>query len=298
MKILLTGYSGFTGRHFQRQHSCAPLADRAGKLIDLLDRDLVNSTIADIQPEAVVHLAAQTFVPDSFADPHGTMDVNVTGTLNLLMALEACGFKGRLLFVSSAEVYGLVPPEALPLKETCQFRPRSPYAASKVAAEALVFQYSQTSQFEAIIARPFNQLGSGQQESFAISNFAKQAIQINLGRQPPKLKVGDIDVTRDFTDIRDTVRAYLLLLEHGQNGEAYNVCSGQERAIRSMLEKILAASKVEAEIVKDTARLRPSEQRRVAGDFEKLHSACGWRPEIEIDQTITDILEDWRERLA
>ena len=275
-----------------------PLADDKGGIIDLLDRDLLSKSLAKIQADAVVHLAAQTFVPDSFADPHATFAVNVTGTLNLLTALAACGFSGRLLYVSSAEVYGLVPPDKLPVRETQALQPRNPYAASKVAAEALVFQHSQTSTFETVIARPFNQLGSGQRDSFAISNFAKQVMQIKRGQRPPKLEVGDIDVTRDFTDIRDTVRAYLLLLEHGLNGEVYNVCSGEERTLRSMLEHMVEASGVEAEIVQDPGRLRPSEQRRVAGSYDKLHAACNWQPEISIDQTIADILTDWEERLV
>lgn len=298
MKILLTGYSGFTGQHFLRLAPCAPLATSEGEPIDLLDRAQLAKRVEELQPEAVVHLAAQTFVPDSFADPHATFEVNVTGTLNLLSALAASGFKGRLLYVSSAEVYGLVPPEDLPLREAHALRPRNPYAASKVAAEALVFQHSQTSTFETVIARPFNQLGSGQRDSFAIPNFAKQIIQIKRGGRPPKIEVGDIDVTRDFSDIRDTVRAYALLLERGENGQVYNICSGKEQSVRSMLERLLATAGIEAEVAQDPSRIRPSEQKRVVGSHEKLRAVSGWQPEISTGQTISEVLAYWEEQVT
>ena len=297
VNVLLTGFSGFSGCHLQQHLRCIPLADGAGLPIDLLDTGALEKAIGAIEPDAVMHLAARTFVPDSFKDPHATFSVNVMGTLNLLTALEACGFSGRMLHVSSGEVYGLADPRDLPLREDHPLRPRNPYAASKAAAEALVYQWSQTGSFEILIARPFNLIGPNQQESFVMSNFARQIAEISLGRRPPRVEVGDIDVTRDFTDVRDAVRAYGAMLERGTNGEVYNVCSGTERSVRSMLESMLQARGVEAEIVHDTERLRPSEQRRMVGNCDRLKAAWGWRPEIAIAQTLSDIITDWESKL-
>lgn len=297
VNVLLTGFSGFSGYHLQQHLRCIPLADGEGRPIDLLDSGALAEAIGVIQPDAVMHLAARTFVPDSFRDPHATFSVNVMGTLNLLTALQACGFSGRMLHVSSAEVYGLVDPRDLPMHEAHPPRPRNPYAASKAAAEALAYQWSQTGSFQILTARPFNLIGPRQQECFVMSNFARQIAEISLGRRPPRVEVGDIDVTRDFTDVRDAVRAYEAILERGTNGEVYNVCSGTERSVRSMLEALLEARGVEAEIVHDTERLRPSEQRRMVGNCDKLKAACGWRPEIPMQQTLSDIVTDWESRL-
>lgn len=297
VKIILTGHSGFSGSHFRRIFPSIPLEDESGQPTDILDRGALTADICRLAPEAVVHLAARTFVPESFEDPHATFDVNVTGTLNLLSALKDCGFEGRMIFVGSAEVYGLVSPEELPVREEQPLRPRNPYAASKAAAEALAYQWSQTGGFEVVLARPFNHTGPGQSDQFVLSNFARQIAEIRLGRRKPVIEVGDIDVTRDFTDVRDVVRAYVLLLNKGKNGEVYNICSGQEHAIRSLLQELLAIVGLEVEIVTDGARLRPTEQRRMAGDYQKLRADTGWRPEIPQRQTLTDMLEDWETRL-
>lgn len=297
MRILLTGANGFVGTYVQQQVACVPFLDSHGASIDLRNAEQVAQGVAAIAPDAVIHLAAQSFVPESFKNPLHTYEVNFLGTLNLLAALKDGGFSGRMLYVGSSDTYGLVDPASLPVVEDAPLRPRNPYAVSKVAAEALCYQWSQTEPFEVVMVRPFNHIGPGQSERFVISDFARQVVEIKGGFRPSLIRVGDIDVTRDFTDVRDVVRAYVLLLERGGNGEVYNVCSGKERSVLSVLESLLRLSGVEAEIVQDAERLRKSEQRRVFGSFAKLHTATGWQPEIPFEQSLKDILTDWEKKL-
>ena len=260
-------------------------------MVDLRDAAAVAAVVAEIRPDRVIHLAAQAFVPASFANPHETFDINFTGTYNLLAGLKAAGFKGRMLYVGSGDTYGLVPPERLPVLESQPLLPRSPYAVSKVAAEALCYQWSQTEAFKIVLARPFNHIGPGQSRQFALPDFARQIVEIKLGRRPPVLSVGDIDVTRDFTDVRDVARAFALLLERGANGEAYNVCSGAEVSLREIIGMLMAAAGVEARIEQDPARVRMAEQRRMLGSNIKLATATGWRPEIGLRQSVADIID-------
>jgi GDP-4-dehydro-6-deoxy-D-mannose reductase len=258
----------------------------------------VRKAVAEIKPDRVIHLAAQSFVPASFDAPRDTYDSNFLGTFNLLAALKQAGFTGRVLFAGSGDAYGLVAEERLPIVEDQPLKPRSPYSVSKVAAEALCYQWSQTEAFELVMTRSFNHIGPGQSERFAISNFAKQIIEIQTGRREAVLSVGDIDVSRDFTDVRDVARAYALLLDHGRNGEVYNVCSGVERSIRSLLVRLLELAQVEARIEQDPARLRKAEQRRIYGSYQKLRTDTGWEPQTGIDQSLTDILKTWKDKLS
>ena len=293
VKHLLTGANGFVGKIMQAVLPCVPLP--AG--LDLRDRAALNAAIAEIQPDMVIHLAAQSFVPASFENPRETFDINFYGTLNMLEALQSIGFRGRMLFVGSGDTYGQVPEAAIPVREEHPLHPLNPYAVSKVAAEALCYQWSQTSGFEIVMARPFNHIGPGQNPRFAITDFARQITEIRLGRRSPVLQVGDIDVTRDFTDVRDVERAYALLLEKGRNGGTYNVCSGREHSIRELLQRLIALAGVDARIEQDPARLRPAEQRRMVASFETLHRDTGWQPLIPIEQSLQDLLNDWEKQL-
>jgi GDP-4-dehydro-6-deoxy-D-mannose reductase len=250
------------------------------------------------RPDAVLHLAARSFVPDSFKAPEATFEVNFLGTLRLLEALAETGFKGRFLFVSTGDAYGLVPAGQLPIRETLPLRPRNPYAVSKAAAEALCFQWSQTGPFEVLVARPFNHIGAGQAPTFALSDFARQIAEIGAGKRPPVLQVGNIDVSRDFTDVGDVLRAYALLLAHGRNAEVYNVCSGVERSVRSLLERLLELSGVQAGIVNDAARFRPADQPRVCGSHEKLSQHTGWQPEVPMDETLSSLYRYWEHEIG
>lgn len=296
MKILLTGSSGFVGRYMSEEMPCIPLND-AGRHVDLRDSHQLDDVVFRLKPDAVIHLATQSFVPESFKNPRETFDINFIGTFNLLSALKATGFSGRLLFVGSGDIYGLVPPEQLPISEAFPLKPRNPYAVSKVAAEALCFQWSQTEGFDIVMVRPFSHIGPGQSERFVLSDFAMQIAEIKHGRRKPVLRVGDIDVTRDFTDVRDVVRAYQLLLQRGKSGEIYNVCSGREFTVRGLLNDMLEIAGVKASIEQENERFRPSEQRRVFGSFKKLYDETGWSPEIPIEQTLGDILEYWRRKI-
>ncbi|MBU2768019.1 NAD-dependent dehydratase [Acidithiobacillus ferrivorans] len=293
MKLLLTGANGFVGRYVQAALPCVPLPGG----LDLRDRAALTAAVAAIQPDTVLHLAAQSFVPAAFEYPHETFDINFYGTLNLLEALQSSGFMGRMLFVGSGDTYGQVPETDLPVREDHPLHPRNPYAVSKVAAEALCYQWSQTSGFEIIMVRPFNHIGPGQSSRFAIADFARQVMEIRMGRRAPVLQVGDIDVTRDFTDVRDVVRAYALLLEKGRNGGIYNICSGREHSMRDLLQRLIALAGVDVRIDQDPARLRPAEQRRMVASFDTLHRDTGWQPLIPIEQSLQDLLNDWEKPL-
>jgi GDP-4-dehydro-6-deoxy-D-mannose reductase len=263
---------------------------------ELRDVDATAALVAAARPDAVIHLAALSFVPDAFRDPAATFDVNVIGTLRLLQELKAHGFTGRMLYVGTGDVYGLVPEDALPIDEHRLPAPRNPYAVSKLAAEALCFQWAMTEGMAIVMARPFNHIGPGQGDRFVISDFAHQLVEIGAGRRGSVVEVGDIDVTRDFTDVRDVVRAYFVLLEEGMPGEIYNVCSGVERSIRSLLERLMALSGVTARIEPQRARIRPAEQRRVAGNPAKIHAATGWTSSTPLDDSLLAMLEYWKSR--
>ena len=257
MTILLTGAGGFVGSYFQKAQKCVPMD------VDIRNEGLLADFIKASKPSSVVHLAAQSFVPDSFSDPKSTFDINFGGTYNLLTALEANNFSGVLLFVSSGDTYGLVPEDKLPITEPMPLKPRSPYAVSKVAAEALCYQRSQTEKYKIVIARSFNHIGPGQSEKFAVSNFAKQIAEIKLGRKNPVIYVGDIDVTRDFIDVKDVVDAYVALLHRGRSGEVYNVCSGVDVSLRTILNKIVSFAEVEVAVQPSEEKFRHAEQRIV-----------------------------------
>lgn len=296
MKIILTGSTGFVGRHFQNIQPIVSLHDENNNIIDLRDCSALEKYFQRINPDAVIHLAAQSFVPQSFKDPIETYSINFFGTLNLLQALKNINFAGRFLYVGSGDVYGAIDPVDLPIAEITPLKPRSPYAVSKVSAEALCYQWSQTENFEIVLARPFNQIGPGQSSHFAISNFAKQLIEIKAGMRPSYLEVGNLDVSRDFTDVRDAVRAYLLLLKEGKNGEIYNICSNREVTLKTILQQLLnmvGLTDDQLTIIQMGDRARKNEQQRVWGDASKIYNAVNWKPEISLQQSLKDIVHYW-----
>ena len=293
-QILITGDTGFVGQHVLESWPHAIGLSSVIKNIDIRDKQALSEAISKVKPTAVLHLAALSFVPDSFKSPEKTFDVNLVGTLRLLEALKDNNFSGRLLYVGTGDAYGLVPEIELPVREDRALRPRSPYAVSKLAAEALCYQWSQTEPFEVLMARPFNHIGIGQSPNFAISGFAKQIAQINSGISPPSIRVGNLEITRDFTDVKDILRAYELILTQGHNGTIYNVCSGQEYSLRSMLERLLMLSGVQATIELDPALIRPVEQTRMRGSYKLLQSHTGWAPASDIDETLLKIYNNWK----
>lgn len=291
---LVTGDKGFVGSHALARWPGATGLSALASDADIRNKAGMIGCLRNYQPDAVLHLAALSFVPDSFKAPEATFEVNFLGTLRLLEALAETGFTGRFLFVGTGDAYGVVPTEALPIREDMPLRPRNPYAVSKVAAEALCFQWSQTGPFEVLMARPFNHIGAGQAPTFAISDFARQIAEIGAGRRSPMLQVGNIDVTRDFTDVSDVLHAYELLLAHGKNGEVYNVCSGVERPVRVLLERLLELAGVKAEIVNDPGRFRPADQPRVCGSHEKLTAHTGWQPTVPVEETLLNLYRYWK----
>ena len=292
MRTLITGTSSFIGGH------CLEILDAegVGPDVDIREPARLASAFSAARPDRVIHLAALSSVADSFNDPVAVQQVNFIGTLNVLLALQQTGFKGRLLFVSSGDCYGLVPEAQLPVTESQPLRPRNPYAVSKVAAEAACYQWSQSQRdFEIVTARLFNQAGPRQGTRFVLADLGKQCSAIRRGARPAEVVAGDVDVTRDFTDVRDGVRALGLLLDRGRNGEAYNVCSGTERSIREIIGTFSRIIGTPIGIRQAAERLRRAEQRRMCGSFEKLRADTGWEPTISLDRTLSDILNYWDE---
>jgi GDP-4-dehydro-6-deoxy-D-mannose reductase len=292
-KLLIIGGTGFVGSQLARHCFDFYNICKTGRDVDIRNTEQLRLLIDRVKPDHVIHLAAITSLKESFQNPSQTFEINFGGTLNLLTALHESGFNGKFLFVSSSEVYGALAENDLPVDELKLTKPLSPYGISKIASEALCYQWSQREQFKIIIARPFNHIGAGQSERFAIANFGRQVAKIKLGLEAPVIYVGDIDTTRDFTDVRDIVAAYVKLLDLGQNGEIYNVCSGVERTVRSLVERMCQLAGVTMEIRLDFERFRLNEQRRVCGDNRKIIGATGWSLSHSIDQTLVSILEDW-----
>ena len=298
-KLLVTGSSGFVGTHVRL--ACAEGGAFAGWQChgtpegwDIRDADAVNGLVAEIQPDGVLHLAAQSFVPRSFEEPRETFEINLLGTLNLLQALTAMKFSGTMVFVSSGDVYGRVPDEAMPVTEHRMPEPRSPYAVSKIAAEQLCLQWRRTEGLAVMVARPFNHVGPGQDAKFVLPALARQVVAIAEGRQRPIIEAGDIDTSRDFTDVRDVVAAYAAMFESGVPGTTYLIGSGDERRVRDLLMSMCSLAGIEPEIRQDPGKLRPAEQRRMVADAGLLRRDTGWVPRIPLETTLTDILNDAR----
>ena len=316
MKLLVTGVAGFVGGHLARylseEHAAvevsglvrpgtrAPGLPPAVTLVeaDLEDASAVEALLEDVRPDRIIHLAAQSSVHRSWVDPEGTLRANVHGLLHVLEAVRKRALWPRILVVGSAEEYGLVEPRSLPLREDAPLRPNSPYAVSKVAQGFLALQYSLSHQMGIVRSRTFSHTGPGRGDSFAESSFARQIAAIEAGRQRPVIQVGNLEAVRDFADVRDVVRAYWALLEKGDPGEVYNVCTGRGVRVRELLHKLVDIAGIDVEIRLDTERLRPSDVPALVGDPRKLKDATGWEPSLSLDETLRDLLQDWRERLA
>jgi len=316
MRVLITGAGGFVGGHLatflcretplelhgtllngETRPELATLGV-ATHTLDLRDAGSVQRLLADVRPERIYHLAGQAYVPQSFETPWETLEINVRGPLNLFQALHELNLTDtRILVIGSAEMYGLVRPEQSPLTEATPFAPPSPYSVSKIAQDMLALQFFLSYKMFTVRMRPFNHIGPGQNIRFAVSAFASQIAQIELGLAEPVVYAGDLSAERDFTDVRDIVRAYYLALERGEPGAAYNVCSGVAHKMSTVLERLITLSTHPIRVAIDEARLRPVEIPRLVGDFSALHKQTGWQPQISFDQTLQDVLADWRQRL-
>ena len=317
MKILITGVTGFVGSHLaeyclsldqqvevigtcrwrSRRENIEHFEDAINLYeCDLRDASSVKTLLADIQPERIFHLAAQSYVPSSWNSPGETITTNVIGQLNIFEAMRETNSTASIQIAGSSEEYGLVHPEEAPITEENPLRPLSPYAVSKVAQDMLAYQYFQSYGLKVVRTRAFNHTGPRRGDVFVTSNFAKQIAEIEAGQRPPVIHVGDLNPKRDFTDVRDIVRAYWLSLEHCSLGEVYNVASGKAYRIKEVLKILLDNSGQDIEVVEDPERLRPSDVPLLLGDNSRFCKATGWSPEIPFEQTAKDLLDYWRER--
>lgn len=307
MRALVTGAGGFVGRHLtavlRREGAevcacCGPRDDVEGDLtLDVTDTPAIRSALESFRPTVIFHLAAQTFVPNALQTPTATYEANVMGTAGLAQAVRECAASARILFASSAEVYGAREPTDYPLRESLDLRPRNPYGASKAAAEMLLLGEARSFGTDVVIARAFNHIGPGQHERFSIASFAAQLARI-AGGAPPQLWVGNLGAARDFLDVRDVVEAYVALARDGERAEVYNVCSGAAITIRDVLRELIGIARVPVEVREDTARLRAVEIPVSVGDPAKIRGRTGWSPKISLLQSLRDTYQSARERVA
>ncbi len=299
-KALVTGAHGFVGRHLvahlEASGDQVTGVDRATDGLDITDAGGVESMVAEVAPEVIYHLAGWADVGGSWRSPVAAFRANAEGTLNVLSAAAAAGVE-RVVAVSSADVYGKVTPAELPLTEDSPLRPASPYAASKVAADYLGLQAWLGNGLPVLRVRAFNHLGPGQTDQFVAPALASRIARAERDGGEV-LPIGDLSARRDFTDVRDVVRAYRLLAEHGEPGEVYNVCSGVDLAVQDLADQLLAHAKVPLRFETDPKLLRPVELPVLRGSHDRLTAATGWQPEVSIEQTLVDLLDDWRLRLA
>lgn len=315
MRALVTGISGFVGSHLaeyllskdfevfgsirwrSRLDNIEGIKNRI-KLIetDMRDSHSVDRLIKDTEPDMIFHLAAQSFVPASWTAPQDTIYTNIIGTVNLLEAVRSSNIDPKIHIAGSSEEYGLVQPDETPVKETNPLRPLSPYGVSKVAEDMLGFQYHKSYSMKTVITRAFNHSGPRRGDVFVESNFAKQIAEIEKGSDPA-IRVGNLESQRDFTDVRDVIKAYLLSLEKCRFGEVYNICSEKSVKIKHVLDTLLSMSNKKINIKPDPSRMRPSDVTLLRGDCSKFKKETGWEPEIPIEKTLEDLLNFWRQKL-
>lgn len=316
-RVLITGVTGFAGSHLvdylltrndceihgiwrwrSRTENIEHLKPGQIQLheCDLRDATSTFDTIAKVRPDWIFHLAAQSFVPTSWVAPTESLTTNILAQVNIFEAVRRMGLKTRIQLACSSEEYGMVLPNETPIKESNPLRPLSPYAVSKVGQDMLGYQYWMSWKVDSVRTRGFNHEGPRRGPVFVASDFAKQIADIEKGRKAPVLSVGNLEAKRDFTDVRDMVRAYVLALEKCEPGEVYNICRGQCWTIREVLDMLLAHTKVKIEVRQDPARLRPSDVQILLGDNSKFVAATGWQPQIPFEQTLRDMLEYWRSR--
>ena len=271
------------------------LDHRGDQAVDITDGPAVAAVLAEVAPDAVYHLAGWADVGASWADPVAVLRVNAEGTLHVLRACTAAGV-ARVLAVASADVYGVVTEDELPLTENSPLRPTSPYAASKVAADALAQQAFLGHGLGVVRVRPFNHLGPGQSEQFVAPALAARIARAERDGTDT-IPVGNLSARRDVTDVRDVVRAYRLLVERGRPGEVYNLCTGRDLAIQTLADLLVGLARRPIELEADAALLRPVDLPVLRGDASKLRAATGWEPSIPIEQTVADLLDDMRQRI-
>jgi GDP-4-dehydro-6-deoxy-D-mannose reductase len=317
MRVLITGINGFVGSHFA-EYALARGAEvhgswwasgtqhidhLAGRLTltecDVRDGSAVHRLVERARADVVIHLAAQSFVAVSWKEPAATLMTNTLGQVNLLEAIRAQRPPPRLLVIGSADEYGLVSEEDLPITEEAPLRPLSPYAVSKVTQDLLGYQYFKSYGLPIVRARAFNHEGPRRGDVFMTSSFARQIAEMEAGVREPVLRVGNLTTRRDYTDVRDVVRGYWLLLERGEDGQVYNLCSGRAWSTQAVADFLIAEARVaRIEVREERDRVRPADVPIIVGDGTKIRRAVGWGPEIPFEQTLRDTLAYWRERVG
>jgi GDP-4-dehydro-6-deoxy-D-mannose reductase len=311
-KVLITGITGFVGQHLAKHFlsqsdyevvgtyrseasldSLQDLKEHVSFLqLDLMDPKAVSELLLTEKPDYICHLAAQASPAISFKNPSETLTNNIVAELNVLEALRSEELKGtRILIVSTGEVYGAVTPADLPVDELTPMRPVSPYSVSKIAQDYLALQYFLAYHVDIVRVRPFNHTGPGQKAGYVVSDFARQIVAIEQKKNDPIIFVGNLEAKRDFTDVRDVVRAYQLALEKGVSGEVYNIGSGTSRKIADILETLRSHSQQEIEVKTDPSRFRPIDVPEIVCDYQKFQELTGWKPEIPFEKTLQDILD-------
>ncbi len=317
-KILITGINGFVGSHlaeyiinnnlgevygtYRTKNEDFSNTKQVRKKVELIECDITDSysvdkTIEEVKPDYIFHLAAQAFVPSSWKSPIETLNTNIIGSLNLFEAIKKNNKNIVIQIAGSSEEYGLVKEDEVPIKETNPLRPLSPYGVSKVSMDLLGYQYHQSYGLKIIRTRAFNHEGPRRGESYVTSNFAKQVALIEAGEQEPLVRVGNLEAKRDYTDVRDMVRAYWLAVEKCIPGEVYNIASGKAYVIKSIIDILQKLSKKEFKVEQDPKRLRPSDVEILLGDATKFKKQTGWEPEISFEKTMEDLLDYWREKI-
>ncbi len=317
MNVLITGITGFVGSHLAEYLLTMPEVEVYGMLrwrsktenieqiknkieiveCDLRDATSVEKAIETCKPDKIFHLAAQSFVPTSWHAPQETLTTNIVGQLNIFEACRNLGISPWIQIACSSEEYGMVHPDETPIKETNPLRPLSPYAVSKVGQDFLGYQYFASYGLKVVRTRGFNHTGPRRGDVFVESTFAKQIAEIEKGKKEPFIDHGNLDAIRDYTDVRDMVRAYWVATEKCEPGEVYNICTGTAWKIQDMLNYLLSKSTAKVTLRKDPKRMRPSDVQVLIGDNSKFRKATGWEPQYKFEQTLDDLLEYWRSRV-
>lgn len=310
-KGLVVGAAGFVGDYLINELFANGIEIHATKLpheifdnsyakvydLDIMDKDAIITLLFDIRPDYIFHLAAQSSVGLAWKNPGLTVDVNIKGSLNLMDAIRELYYKPRVLLIGSGEEYGHILPGEIPIQETNLLRPGNIYAATKACQNMIANIYSKAYDMELMMVRAFNHIGPGQAPMFVVSDFCKQVAEIEKGIREPIIKVGNLAAKRDFTDVRDVVKAYVKLIRLGMNGETYNVGSGNAREIREILDLIISMANKTIIVEVDANKLRPVDVPIIEADITKLNQLTGWAPQIPLEQTIQETLDYWRARV-
>ena len=264
--------------------------------LDILDKVQISEVLEKVRPDYIFHLAAQSSVALSWKNPGLTIDVNIKGSVNVMDAIRVLDYKPRMLFIGSGEEYGHIKPEESPITEDNIVRPGNIYAATKVCQNMIGKIYSDAYDMDIMMVRAFNHIGPNQAPMFVVADFCKQVVEIERGEKEPIIYTGNLNAKRDFTDVRDVVRAYGLLIQKGKKGETYNIGSGNAIAIQEILDRILKLSKVEIRNEVDADKIRPVDVPIIEANIAKVNESTGWMPKISLDTTLLETLEYWRKK--